>query len=504
MKIFFAKDIKLIDDLTIEEQKITSFELMERAAGALADEITARWTRHTPIVVFAGPGNNGGDALAVAGLLAKSGYQTTAYLFNPKGEVSPNCKKFRVALEQIEGAKFHEVCKEFIPPTLTAQTLVIDGLFGTGLSTPIAGGFASVIQYINSSEASVVAIDIPSGLYGEDNSNNSNRNIIRAQTTLTFQFPKLSFMFAENEKYTGEVVVLDIQLSEQAMEQVATPFILTEKYDAKQLLNHRSRFVHKGNFGHALLVSGSFGMMGASLLAARACMHAGVGMLTVHGPEHGFTTLQLGIPEAKFQPDKDPRIITHIPNVTDFTNVAFGPGIGTDKRTAKAIYELIKQLRRPCVIDADGLNILAENPEWIQTLPSYSIMTPHIREFDRLFGESANNYERLRKGIEAAQKHTLIVIIKGANTAICTPSGYVLFNTSGNPGMATGGCGDVLTGILLSLLAQNYRPEQASVLGVYIHGMAADIALTVSSEEALLASDIIANLGHAFRQLRLS
>lgn len=504
MKLFFTKDIKSIDEQTIKEQEITSLELMERAAGAVADEIMARWTARTPIVLFAGPGNNGGDALAVARILAESGYKTAAYLFNPKQKLSHDCQKNKVALENTPGAECIEVTKEFTPPALTPNTLVIDGLFGTGLKEAITGGFASVIQYINSSDSKVVSIDIPSGLFGEDNTNNNPRNIVRATLTLTFQTPKLSFMFPENEKYTGEVVILDINLSETAIDKTPSQFKLTERYDAVALLNRRTKFAHKGNFGHGLLIAGSYGMMGSAVLAARACMHSGIGLLTVHAPESAYTIMQTSIPEAKFQADRNAKMITQVDNVINFTATAFGPGIGMDSNTVWAVQNFIKNLRRPCVVDADGLNIMAEHPELLNQLPSLSILTPHPKEFERLFGKSENSYLRLKKGIEAAMKYNLIIIIKGANTAICMPSGHVYFNTSGNPGMATGGCGDVLTGILLALLAQNYRPEQAAILGVYLHGMAADIALTVSSEEALLASDIVQNLGHAFRQLRLS
>ncbi|MEG1586159.1 MAG: NAD(P)H-hydrate dehydratase, partial [Bacteroidales bacterium] len=346
--------------------------------------------------------------------------------------------------------------------------------------------------------------DIPSGLFGEDNTNNNNRNIVRATLTLAFQAPKLSFMFPENEKYTGEVVILDINLSAKALEATLSPFKLTQRYDAVALLNRRTKFAHKGNFGHGLLVAGSYGMMGAAVLAARAAMHSGIGLLTVHAPESGYTILQTSIPEAKFQADKHAKMITQVDNLVNYTSTAFGPGIGMDSNTVWAVQHMIKELRRPCVVDADGLNILAEHPELLDMLPSLSILTPHPKEFERLFGKTENSYLRLKKGMESAMKHNLIIIIKGANSAICMPSGHVFFNTSGNPGMATGGCGDVLTGILLALLSQNYRPEQAAILGTYIHGMAADIALTVSSEESLTAGDIVQSLGHAFRQLRLS
>lgn len=504
MKLFLTKDIKDIDAQTLKEEALAPIELMERAAAAVTDEITARWSVRTPVVLFAGPGNNGGDALAVARLLTEAGYKTASYLFNPKSKLSAECQKNKTALENTPNAEFHEVVREFMPPELTDETLVIDGLFGSGMNAPVSGGFASVIQYINGSHSKVVSIDLPSGLFGEDNTNNHNRNIVRATLTLTFQFPKLAFMFSENEKYTGEVVVLDINLSRKAMETVPTPFSLTERYDVLPLLNHRTKFAHKGNFGHALLVAGSFGMMGAATLAAKACMNSGAGLLTVHAPRTAYTILQTAIPEAKFQADKNPEIITNVDNVTDYTAAGIGPGMGTDAATETALQKILKEVRRPCVVDADALNILARRPDLLAELPSNSILTPHPKEFERMFGQSENSYERLRKAMEAAMRYNVIIVLKGANTAVVLPSGHVHFNSSGNPGMATGGCGDVLTGILLALLSQNYRPEHAAVLGVYIHGMAADIALTMGSEESLIATDIIQNLGHAFRQLRLS
>ena len=361
-----------------------------------------------------------------------------------------------------------------------------------------------MVNYINQSPSKVVAIDMPSGLFGEDNSNNINRNIIRATLTLTFQFPKLSFMFAENEKYTGEVVVLDINLSARTMEETFTPYTLTERYDVAPLLNYRTKFAHKGNFGNALLIAGSYGMMGAAILSGKACMHAGVGMLTIHAPRSSNSILQTSIPEAKFQPDKNMEMITGIDNISGYTAIGIGPGMGTEPLTEHAMQLIVRQLRRPCVIDADGLNLLAKRPDLLTQLPSMSILTPHPKEFERLFGQSENSYERLNKGIEAAMRYNVIIVLKGANSAVIFPSGHVHFNSSGNPGMATGGSGDVLTGILLALLSQNYSPEHAALLGVYIHGMAADIALTKGSEESLTAGDIVMNLGHAFRQLRLT
>ena len=355
----------------------------------------------------------------------------------------------------------------------------------------------------NSGDSPVVSIDIPSGLFGENNSTNIPRNIIRAELTLTFEFPKLSMLFAENEKFTGEVVIMEINLSQKAKQQIPSKYFLTQKNDIKGFIIKRNRFAHKGNFGKAFLVAGSFGMMGAAVLAAKACMRTGVGLLAVHGPESGYTIMQASIPEVIFKADKNPKITTLIGDTKDYTAVGLGPGIGTDPNTAWSIRMLLKDLHRPCVIDADGLNIIAGNKDLMMSVPTNSIMTPHPKEFDRLFGKSNNSYERLNKAIDFARKHSIIIVLKGANTAVCLPNGEVHFNSTGNPGMATAGSGDVLTGIILSLLAQNYTPEHTALLGVYLPGLAGDIALPNTSEQSMIASDLLDQIRRASRQLRI-
>ena len=504
MKIFLTRDLKEIDNRTIKEQNISSLDLMERAAIAATDELMARWDRNTNVILFAGPGNNGGDTLAIARLLNSYGYNTTTYLFNPKGTLSPDCQKNKEKLLSQEGVKLFEITKEFDPPELTSETLVVDGLFGVGLNAPIEGGFASVIQYINSYDSTVVAIDIPSGLFGENNSQNLTRNIIKAQLTLTFETPKLAFMFPENEKYTGEVVILDINLSKTAKEETSSKFFFTERSDVKGWLNKRNKFSHKGIFGNALLVAGSYGMMGAAVLAAKACMRTGVGVMAVHGPECGYTVMQTSVPEARYKADKNPRIISIIPDMTGYNAIGIGPGIGMDNNTGWVLRMSLKDIKRPLVMDADALNFLASNKELLNVLPANTILTPHPKEFERLFGKTDNGFERLEKAIEMAMHYNLIIVLKGAYTAVCLPNGEVHFNSTGNPGMATAGSGDVLTGIILSLLAQNYLPEQAAILGVYIHGLAGDLSLSLNCEESMIASDIVNQIGNAIRQLKIS
>lgn len=284
MKIFPSSSIKKLDAYTIEHEPIASIDLMERAAQALTKAITNRWNPETPVTIFAGPGNNGGDALAVARMMAEKGYKIEVYLFNTKGELSPDCQTNKELVEMMEEVTFHEISTQFVPPTLTPEHLVIDGLFGSGLNKPLSGGFAAVVKYINASPAMVVSIDIPSGLMGEENTFNVKSNIIRADVTFSLQLPKLAFLFAENTEFVGEWELLDIQLSEEGIEETETNYEMLEIEEIRSLIKPRQQFAHKGNFGHALLIAGSKGMAGASVLAARACLRSGVGLLTVHAP----------------------------------------------------------------------------------------------------------------------------------------------------------------------------------------------------------------------------
>ena len=280
MKIFPTQSIKELDAYTIENEPIASIDLMERASQALTKAIMKRWEAETPITVFAGPGNNGGDALAVSRLLAEKGYQVSLYLFNTKGELSPDCEANKERLADVKNVDFHEVTSQFVPPVLTVDHVVIDGLFGSGLNKPLSGGFAAVVKYINASSAQIVAIDVPSGLMGEENTFNIKANIVRADVTLSLQLPKLAFLFAENQEFVGEWELLDIGLSEDAIEEMATDYSLLEAEDMQDLLKPRNKFAHKGDFGRALLIAGSQGMAGASVLAAKACLRSGVGLLT--------------------------------------------------------------------------------------------------------------------------------------------------------------------------------------------------------------------------------
>ena len=475
---------------------------MERAAIQLTDSIVAEWDKDMKVVVFAGPGNNGGDALAVARMLAVRGYNVSTWLFNTSGRLSDDCKKNRDRLKDVKQvASFVVVTDEFDPPALDAQTLVVDGLFGSGLNKPLTGGFASLVKYVNTSPAKVVSIDIPSGLMTESNEYNVKSNIMKADVTLTLQQPKLSFLFPENQQFIGQVEVLDIGISQEGIDKTDAQFYILEKSDITPCLKRRDPFAHKGSMGHALLVAGSRGMAGAAMLAAKACLRTGVGKVTVHTPACNTLPLQIGVPEVVLDVDSDTNVVSEAVDTDCFKAMGIGPGLGTNENTAIAVIGQMRRAQCPIVVDADALNILAAHKAWLQQIPVGAILTPHIGEFDRLEGVSTDSYERLSKAMLLAERQHAYIVLKGHYTAIITPGGRVLFSPTGNPGMATAGSGDVLTGIITALLARGYTQGEACAIGTYLHGLAGDIAARSLGEESLIASDIINSLPMAFKEL---
>ncbi len=502
MKILTNIQIKEWDKYTIENEPISSIHLMERAARTLTSAIMRRWGKEVPVILFAGPGNNGGDALAIARLLSEEGYQTTTYLFNTANKLSDDCATNKERLIACKNASFTEVISQFTPPTLSKGDLVVDGLFGSGLNKPLNGGFASVVKYINASQATVVSIDIPSGLMCEDNEYNVKSHIIRADVTLTLQLPKLAFFFAENQEMIGELEVLDIQLHPKGLEEAHTLYYITEEEEIRRLVRPRKRFAHKGNFGHALLIAGQYGMAGASILAAKACLRCGIGLLTAHVPQRNNDILQISVPEAIIEHDNSDDYFSSLSSNDSYEAIAIGPGIGQHPDTALAVIEQTKRAHVPVILDADALNILSTHRGWLLQLPKHTILTPHPKELERMVGFCNDSFERLNKAKELAIRQQIYIIIKGAWSAVVTPEGHVYFNPTGNPGMATAGSGDVLTGILLALEAQGYTPEDACRLGVYVHGLAGDIAAEKKGEISMTASDIIDCLPEAWTKLR--
>ncbi len=505
MKLFSTSDIQKIDKYTITNEPISSIDLMERAATEVVNEITSRYDVSHKIYIFAGPGNNGGDALVVARLLLGKSYSVFVYLCNPSGKLSPDCRvnKDRL-LKEHTNSNFTEIVNEFAPPKLTEKDIIIDGLFGSGLNKPLEGGFAGLVRYINASSAKVISIDIPSGMFGEDNSNKFEEQIIvEAELTLTFQFPKIAFFFAENSPYFGEIKILEIGIHPDAIRQTHSNISTLEKEDISKLLKKREKFSHKGNYGQGLLFAGSFGKMGAAILSATACLRSGIGLLTTHVPECGIIPLQTAVPESMGSIDPFAETITTLPELKQFSAFGVGPGLGTSTQTAAFLENLLATTgEHPIVIDADALNIISTWPVIDNVFPKNCIITPHPKEFDRLAGKSSTSYERFIKAQNFAKKHKVFVILKGAYTTIACPSGECFFNTTGNPGMATAGSGDVLTGIILALLAQEYTVKEAALIGVYLHGLAGDLASEEKSEESMIARDIIDKIGNAFKYLK--
>ena len=501
MKILASSQLKELDKYTIEHEPIASIDLMERAAHALTDAIVRRWDPSYEVVVFAGPGNNGGDALAVARMLSQKKYHVEVFLFNTKGSLTEECQTNLNRLKTCGSIYFTEISTQFDPPTLTEKHLVVDGLFGSGLNKPLCGGFAAVVKYINASRAQIVAIDTPSGLMGEDNTYNIRQHIVRAHTTLSIQLPKLSFLFPENEDIVGEWEILDIGLKQTFIDTAPSVYSILEETDIRSLIRPRKRFAHKGTFGHGLLIAGSYGMAGASILAAKACLKSGIGLLTVHVPIHNHDLLQTTVPEAIVHTDIQERYFAQPIHRNRYSALAIGPGLGQEEDTALAMMEQIQGSTLPMVLDADAINILSTHRNWLNRLPKRCILTPHLGELERLIGKCMDTYERLTKVKELAAYLQSYIIVKGAWTTIVTPEGHFHFNPTGNPGMATGGSGDVLTGILLGLLAQGYSREEACKLGVYIHGLAGDIAAEEKTEMGMTASDIIEALPAAWKKM---
>jgi ADP-dependent NAD(P)H-hydrate dehydratase / NAD(P)H-hydrate epimerase len=501
MKILTTQQIREADEFTIKNEPVESADLMERAASAVTGWIIENIPENNRIRIFSGPGNNGGDGLAAGRLLAGRGRVPDIYLLESSSGYSPDTK---INLERLKALNIPVTIlgPESGFPEISPADTVIDALFGTGLKRPLTGFPSRLIDHLNSSPAPVISIDIPSGLSGDDNRNNTGGGIVRAMHTLSFQFPRLAFLFPENEKYTGKWEVLPIGLHEKFISEVQTPYYLSDRELVKPLLNKRERFAHKGTFGHCLLISGSYGSMGAAVLAATSCLRAGAGLLTVHVPVKGCEIVQTCIPEAMISLDRSETCFSVIPPLEKYDAIGAGPAIGTAAPSRQALAGLLRSVSRPLVLDADALNIISLEKELTGLIPEGSVITPHPGEFDRLAGKHKTGYDRWQSQIKFAAENRLVVVLKGAYTSVVTPDGKSFFNSSGNPGMATAGTGDVLTGIILSLLGQGYKPADAAVVGVYLHGLAGDRASTSYSPEAMIAGDLGNNLGWAFNYLK--
>lgn len=501
MKIFTTSQIRELDKYTIENEPIKSIDLMERAAEALFKALVSKFPdKKNSFCVFAGPGNNGGDALALTRLLKDNGYTVKSYLIST-GSLSADCAVNKSRLQEKHPDAFEEHIEKFVKPSIADDTIIVDGLFGSGLNKPLSGIFADVVDFINSLKNIVVAIDVPSGI-NADTCCSIHETKIKANYTFSLQFPKIGFFYFENERYVGEWSVLDIGLHPDGIKQKETDFYYLDEQEVKALLKKRSKFSHKGSFGHLVLLAGSKGMAGASILSAKAALRTGVGLLTVHGPEGNRCILQTVTPEVIYDADCDQDCISRFYHVDKYDAIAIGPGIGIQSLTVQMLQNLLPLIRIPAVFDADAINIISAQKTLLRHIPESSIFTPHPKEFERFAGISGIcSQDMLQKAKEMAEEYQIFIVLKGAYTRIVTPYGKVYFNSTGNPGMATAGSGDVLTGMIGALLAQGYDSEDAAKLGVYLHGLAADLALENESEESLMAGDIVDAIGKAFKSL---
>lgn len=500
-KIFNVKQIRDWDAFTIANEPIASIDLMERAAGVFTQKFISLFPHCDRIVIFCGLGNNGGDGLAIARMLILKGYQVKVFIVRHSDQSSQD---FALNLERLKPLTITQdihLAEEF--PEINPNDLLIDGLFGSGLSRPLDGLSASIVEKINQSDAKKIAIDIPSGLFADAYSQGTA--IVKADYTFTFQSPKLAFLLPSNDSLVGKWYVLDIGLRQDFWEKTQSSWYYVDEIYMCSILKTRTKFSHKGSFGHALLIGGSIGKMGAAVLATRACLRTGAGLTTVHIPQCGYEIMQTAVPEAMVSLDGAEHYIESLVFYPEKGYSAIGMGFGLDKKneTVKVIDKMLRKINLPLVLDADALNILAENHKFFKFLPKYSILTPHPKEFERLAGKSDNDFERLDILRDFAVKHQVFVCLKGAHTVTASPEGELFFNSTGNPGMAKGGSGDVLTGIITALLSQHYAPQEAALLGVYLHGLAGDMALKKQDEASMIASDLVEALGDAYQFLRM-
>ena len=499
MQIFATEQIKAWDEYTIRHEPITSLDLMERAATTCYEWLIQNNYKGRSFTIFCGKGNNGGDGLVIARLLAQTHHAVTVYIleFGHKGT-----EDFQANLARLHdtSAVIRFISSEDLLHPIPPVDVVIDALLGSGINRPVDGLTASLINHINKSGNEVLAIDIPSGLF-VDHSSRSN-NAIKAQHTLSFQCFKPAFLMPENGEYIGRIHLLDIGLHPGFLIDQPSPFELIDLVMVRTLIEPRKPFSHKGDYGHAAIVAGSYGMMGAAVLCARACLRSGVGKLTCHIPALGYTIMQVSVPEAMCKTGDAISAQEHLASEMDkYDTIAIGPGLGAHTGNTNLLYSVFEQNRRPMVIDADGLNTIAQEKALLNKIPPGSILTPHPKEFERLFGKTANDYDRIQMALQKAAEHNLYIVLKGRYTFIASPDGKGYFNSSGNPGMATGGTGDVLTGIITGLLAQKQAPLHAAMVGVFLHGHAGDLAAAYASQPSLMATDLIDFLGQAYQSI---
>lgn len=486
LNLYPVKKIQEWDQFTIKNDPISSINLMEKASINFVSWFTRKFDARNKVQIFAGAGNNGGDALAIGRLLRDLNYHVDIFHIQFSSNLSEDCS---INLNRLEGEYKTITSIQNINSISAKGDIIIDGLFGSGLTRNLEGDYKSLIEKLNSIQGLKISIDAPSGLFC-DELNADDDAIFKADHVVSFQIPKRSFLFPENQERIGQFHLVDIGLSDEYQKTTDSTWKYVIDIDSNK---KRSKFSHKGTFGHALLITGSKGKMGAATLCSQAALKSGVGLVTTHVPHDENSILQTASPEGMTSLSKGKSVITDFPDLDKFNTIGIGPGIGKSPETKEMIFNLLKSVNYSIVIDADALNIIAEE-KWIELIPENSILTPHPKEFERLFGKTNNSKEALELQVAMSKKHNLYIIKKGAYTSISSPEGMLFFNSTGNPGMATAGSGDVLTGVVASLLAQGYAPQKAAINSVFLHGKAGDNAAKKIGERSLTASDIIKSL----------
>lgn len=498
MKIFTGEQIYLADKFTIENQQISSDELMERAASQLFQWLDANLKgANLKIHLFCGIGNNGGDGIALARYLLEHNYDIAVYVVNYSEKRS---KDFLINLDRLKERKCWPVVlnSDSILPEISPNDFVVDAIFGIGLNRNPDVWVKNLITHINSSKAYILAVDIPSGMFA-DKATEDFTAVIKANYVLSFQLPKLVFFLPETGPFITQWQLLDIGLDHGFIQHQETDFELISKYEVVPMYRPRNKFSHKGDYGHTLVVGGSYSKIGAVQLSATACLKIGAGLVTALVPNCGYLPLQCALPEVMVRTSGEEQIIT-IDEPSNHSVIIAGMGLGTSQKTKLAFKAFLKDNKQPLVLDADALNILASENELQNSITPGAVLTPHPGELKRLIGDWKDDFEKLALAKAFSKKHDVVLVLKGAHTiTIYQDKGYV--NTTGNPGMATAGSGDVLAGIIGGLISQGYNPLNASIFGVFLHGFAADIAASKMGYEAIIASTIIEYLPEAFMKL---
>lgn len=483
MKILTGTHIKEADRFTIENEPIPSLDLMERASHSIACWITENIDISVSLLFFVGKGNNGGDGLAVARILSEAGYICSVCLIYEDSELSDesiaNLKRLPENIQPHRNFDFE----------IEADTIIIDALLGTGVKGQLKDPLNTIINRINDLPNRIISIDLPSGMKSEFG--NISQTIIKADITLTLEFPKLAMLLPEAGEYCGEIIVLSIGLDKSYIDSIESPYhYITDKF-ISDLSVKRSKYAHKGTYGHALLICGSKGMTGAAILATGAALRSGCGLVTLHLPDNERFSVQSSYPSAILSLDNKSYFSELPADLSKYTSIGIGCGLGQPADTVLVFEKLLKSTTRSMVIDADALNILSSNKKLLQYIPANSVLTPHIGELKRLIGEWQDEEHKMELVYKLAHQLKSVIVVKGAHTMICTPGHHFYFNSTGNSGMAKGGSGDVLTGYITGLMARGYTSVQAAIIGVYIHGLAGDMAADRFGKEGMNSNDII-------------